>query len=91
MKREVLRTLRFLARVAFRVHRFGAQGRAGRSKPRPQGLADGRVAEAINAFYDLVLVYGPREVYDPCPNMVSLPGTPQEPLRRLRRPQPDAR
>jgi predicted glycosyltransferase len=28
---------------------------------------EGRIAEAIEEFYDLVLVYGPREVYDPLP------------------------
>src|SRR5918996_797932 len=28
---------------------------------------DGRIAEAIEEFYDLMLVYGPREVYDPLP------------------------
>lgn len=28
---------------------------------------DGRIAEAIDRLYDLVLIYGPREVYDPLP------------------------
>ena len=28
---------------------------------------EGRIAEAIEEFYDLTLVYGPREVYDPLP------------------------
>ena len=28
---------------------------------------EGRIAEAIEEFYDLMLVYGPREVYDPLP------------------------
>jgi predicted glycosyltransferase len=27
----------------------------------------GRIAEAIEEFYDLILLYGPREVYDPLP------------------------
>jgi predicted glycosyltransferase len=39
---------------------------------------DNHIAEAINRYYDLILVYGPREVYDPLPEY----GLPTAILRR---------
>jgi predicted glycosyltransferase len=41
---------------------------------------DNRITEAIETFYDLILVYGPREVYDPLPEY----GLPAAILRRSR-------
>jgi predicted glycosyltransferase len=39
---------------------------------------DNHITEAINSYYDLILVYGPREVYDPLPEY----GLPSTILRR---------
>ena len=39
---------------------------------------DNHITEAINRYYDLILVYGPREVYDPLPEY----GLPTSILRR---------
>jgi predicted glycosyltransferase len=39
---------------------------------------DNHITEAINRYYDLILVYGPREVYDPLPEY----GLPTTTLRR---------
>ena len=39
---------------------------------------DNNITEAINSYYDLILVYGPREVYDPLPEY----GLPTTILRR---------
>jgi predicted glycosyltransferase len=68
MKREVLRTLRFLRSEwpsAFTV--LGLRDVLDDPGRVRKDWQDGRVAEAIEAFYDLILVYGPREVYDPLP------------------------
>jgi predicted glycosyltransferase len=79
MKREVLRTLRFLRSEwpsAFTV--LGLRDVLDDPGRVRKDWQDGRVAEAINAFYDLILVYGPREVYDPLPEY----GLPAGVLRR---------
>ena len=36
---------------------------------------EGRISEAIERFYDTILVYGPREVYDPLPEYGLSPAT----------------
>lgn len=68
MKREVLPTLEFL-----RNERPGTLTVLGLRDVMDdpgricRNWREGRISEAIEDFYDTILVYGPREVYDPLP------------------------
>lgn len=68
MKREVYSTLEFLrsARPST-LTVLGLRDVLDDPERVRQHWQDNRIAEAIEEFYDLVLVYGPREVYDPLP------------------------
>lgn len=68
MKREVLPTLRFLRRA--RPHTLTVLGlRDVMDDPAlvRRNWTEGRILEAIERLYDTILVYGPREIYDPLP------------------------
>jgi predicted glycosyltransferase len=68
MKREVLPTLRFLHDSrADTLTVLGLRDVLDAPDLIRRHWKSGGIDEAIEAFYDLLLVYGPREVYDPLP------------------------
>jgi predicted glycosyltransferase len=68
MKREVLPALEFLrAERPSTLNVLGLRDVMDDPARVRRNWREGRIAEAIEEFYDAILVYGPREVYDPLP------------------------